>query len=370
MANILIFKFPYNSAFGGGEVHTLQLFEELGKKGHMFYLVSSCDVLDQEFKKRGWPAKKVSMGYEPVSIKGIIYFCLLSPIYFIKMSYLLLKYRYKYKTDRLYCLSMTEKILGTSVAKLLGYRVFWIEHLRIERWLLQNPLKYLYVPFSKMATTITVSNSVKKQLQDMGLDESSIKVIYNGVNTDKFKKKEKKADNKVIIGTACRLCTEKGVDYLISAFKNSLNTDKNMELWIAGNGPEEDNLKELVRKLNIEKNVKFLGFVDDINDLLNKIDIFALTPTRRESFGIAAAEASATELPVVATNISGLTEVVKDKGTGFVVRSKDVDAISKAFTKLSQSTDLREKYGKAGRERVLENFTERKMISEFEKTIC
>jgi glycosyltransferase involved in cell wall biosynthesis len=120
--------------------------------------------------------------------------------------------------------------------------------------------------------------------------------------------------------------------------------------------------------LNVENNVEFLGYISDkeMSNFYNNIDIFALTPTRRESFGIVAAEAGASYKPSVVTNISGLTEVIENNKTGLIVESKNIDALSEALIRLISNKELREKFGKNARQRVLENFTEEKMINEFE----
>ena len=98
---------------------------------------------------------------------------------------------------------------------------------------------------------------------------------------------------------------------------------------------------------------------------LNQLDIFALTPTRRESFGIAVAEASACGKPVVTTNISGLVEVVENEVTGLIVDHGDCDQISAALLKLAGDENLRHLLGNNGRTRIKKYFTEEKMIAEF-----
>ncbi|NQU99395.1 MAG: glycosyltransferase family 4 protein, partial [Parcubacteria group bacterium] len=226
---------------------------------------------------------------------------------------------------------------------------------------------------SNLVTTITVSNSVKKQLIKLGLNKNKIKVIHNGINANKFKptkiRDTKYEIQNTIIGSAGRLNTEKGMDYLIKAFKNILRKYSDTKLQIAGQGPEEENLKKLVKNLGLENNIEFLGYIDDndISKFYNNISIFALTPTRRESFGIVVAEAGASGKPSVVTNISGLTEVVENNKTGLVVESKNINAISEALIKLIKNKELREQFGKNARKRVLEKFTEEKMINEFEK---
>lgn len=368
--NILILKFPHSSALGGGELHTLQLFSALKKRGHSFYLSSSCSVLLEKFAQRKWPRQKVWLGREPVSISGLIIFALLSPYLCWRLFFLLLKYKIKHKTNKLYCLSLTEKLLATIPAKLLGYSVFWMEHLRIERWLKQNPYRFLYVWLSNLTTTITVSKAVKRQLVDLGLKDKNVQVIYNGIDTTKFKLDPlptTRYSPLVTIGTVCRLCSEKGVDYLIKAFKKVTERNPHVELQIAGEGSEKESLQNLAAKLGVKDKVKFLGFVENTPKFLNQLDIFALTPTRRESFGIAAAEASACGKPVVATNISGLVEVVENSQTGLVIESKNIDQVTSALIKLVEDKNLRQDMGAKGRKRVEEHFTAEKMVAEFEK---
>lgn len=276
--NVLILKFPYNSSLGGGERHTLSLVKNLQKKGFNFYLASSCKVLLEEFRERNYKFKKLWLGLEPVSIKGLFIFTITLPYTFWRIFFLLLKYKIKYKTKILYCLNLTEKLLATIPAKLLGYKVFWMEHLRIERWLLQNPYRLFYVLLSNLVTTITVSNSVKKQLIDLGLKENKVKVIYNGINIERFKpSKNLKNDSRIIIGSAGRLNMEKGMNYLIKAFKMVLGKYPEAQLKIAGQGSEEKNLKKLAKDLDIENNVKFLDYVadEDMPDFYKNIDIFS-----------------------------------------------------------------------------------------------
>ncbi|NQV13450.1 MAG: glycosyltransferase family 4 protein [Parcubacteria group bacterium] len=368
--NILILKFPHNSALGGGELHTLQLFSALQQRDHKFYLASSCSVLLPEFIKRKWPVQKVWLGREPVSISGLIIFTLLSPYLCWRLFFLLLKYKTKYKTDKLYCLSLTEKLLATVPAKLLGYSVYWMEHLRIERWLRQNPYRFLYVWLSNLTTTITVSQAVKRQLVDLGLKDKNVTVIYNGIDTGKFKPDplpSTRYSQLPTIGTVCRLCPEKGVDYLIKAFQQVVKQNPEVELQIAGEGPEKENLQKLASELGLKDKVKFLGFVKNTPKFLNQIDIFALTPTRREAFGIAAAEASACGKPVVTTNISGLTEVVENNKTGLVVENKNIEQISSALVKLVGDENLRQEMGASGQRRVEKYFTVEKMVGKFEE---
>lgn len=367
--NVLILKFPYSSLLGGGELHTVTLVENLKTRGFNFYLVSFCPVLLSLFRKRNWHSKKIWLGKEPVTPFSVLLFFIFLPYLIFRLFFILLWYKIKYRTKILYCLSLTEKLLSF-LAFLLGYRVFWIEHQYPERWLTQNPFLFLYRLNSNAVKIITVSNAVKNKLTTLGVKPNSLKTIYNGIKISKFKIRDTRygiRDTKLIIGIACRLSKEKAVDDLIKAFNKVIKENQNIELWIAGCGPEKNNLENLVKNLRLESKVKFWGWQKDIYDFLNKLDIFALTSYRRESFGLVVAQAQAVGLPSVVTDIGGLSEVVQNEKTGFVVKAKDINAIAAAIIKLIKNPILREKMGKVGQERVKKLFSQEKMIKEFEQ---
>lgn len=120
---ILILKFPYSSVMGGGEKHTLTLAEELGKKGLEFKLLSSDSVLLDEFKKRRWDYKKIHPAKEPVAKWSILIFPIFIPWIVLRLGLSLFYHRLKgFKV--IFCLSLTEKIIITPWAKLLGYKSF------------------------------------------------------------------------------------------------------------------------------------------------------------------------------------------------------------------------------------------------------
>ena len=153
--NILILKFPYSSVYGGGEKHTITLVERLGARHH-FYLLSTCSVLLQEFDRRSWHQQRTWAGTEPVTPKALGLFIFTWPIILINLIWWLMQYKLKYHIDVLFCLSLTEKVLLTPWARLLGIQVIWMEHLQIERWLLASPLRFLYILWSRLATVVTV----------------------------------------------------------------------------------------------------------------------------------------------------------------------------------------------------------------------
>lgn len=365
---VLITKFPHNSLLGGGEFHTLKLVEKLTPRGFSFWLLSSDPVLLREFAKKNYAARKIWAPLEPVSIKGVLLFPFFAPFFFFYLAFYLIKFGLKQKEKVLFCLSYTEKVLMTPLAKLLGYHVVWMEHLRVERSYKANPLRFFYCLFSNLATVVTASKAVGEQLVDLGVKRSRVKVIYNGIDTNFFSPRPKNvASKEVIVGAASRLCSEKAVDDLIKAFAKAVKIVPNLRLKIAGEGPEKEKLEHMIKDFQLTSQVICLGYVNlsDMPKFLASLDIFAQVSRAKESFGLAAASASAMELPLVVTNISGLNEVAADKVTGLVVPIGDIEQISAAMVKLAQSSELREKMGQAGRERVKWMFGEERMIEEY-----
>ena len=199
-------------------------------------------------------------------------------------------------------------------------------------------------------------------------------VVCNCVNTDRLvdneeisaKVEEIKNQNKgkTICFAFGRHVPYKGMEYLVRASKH---LDENFKVYIGGKGPLTDSLKELAT--NDEK-VCFLGVLSE-NDLvayLTACDIFCFPSiTKNEAFGIGLAEAMLFEKPVVTFTIegSGVNYVSINKTTGLEVPNGDVVAYAKAITDLSNDKDTCKKFGQAGKERVLENFT----LEKFKKDI-
>jgi glycosyltransferase involved in cell wall biosynthesis len=116
-------------------------------------------------------------------------------------------------------------------------------------------------------------------------------------------------------------------------------------------------LKKESRELGVEESVQFKGRVDDVVKYLNLADAFVLS-SRWEGFGLVVAEAMACELPVVSTNTGGPSEIIKDEETGLLAQRKSpVDLANKMQNIMDMSPEERLRYGKAGRDRVVNQFS-------------
>ena len=211
----------------------------------------------------------------------------------------------------------------------------------------------------------------------LGKYRDKIVVIPNGIKIDEFdidyskeecrKKLGLPLDGKILLflGT---LSPHKGPDILLRAMPKILKSIPDVKLVFVGSGEIRKKLERMCKKIGIEKNVKFTGFVGDILKkalYYKSADVFVL-PSFLEIFGIVNLEAMACSVPIVASKVGGIPDVVKDGENGLLVPPKDSEALADAIIYLLENEDIREKMGKNGRTKV-ENYSWDKMAEETEK---
>ena len=189
-------------------------------------------------------------------------------------------------------------------------------------------------------------------------------VIYPGVSVSPRTRRRSKA-GVVSIGTLGRLVPVKGINTLLSAMAILLNKFPATMLEIAGDGPERERLDDRANALAIESNVRFVGWKSDSATALRRWDIYA-QPSAAEGFGIAALEAMAAGLPVVASATGGLKEAVVNRETGMLVPPLDSSALAAALIELIGDSALRARLGNAGRERADAEFPITREVEEIQ----
>lgn len=177
-------------------------------------------------------------------------------------------------------------------------------------------------------------------------------VIYNGVDTKKFKKIKTNLKDELgcefLSTTVCRFIPQKGVEYLIEAVKE---IKRDFKAVIIGRGPELERLKALANKFGVGERVIFVTQFIPLRKLIeyySASDFFVL-PSLWEPFGIVLLEAMACENPIISTKVGGIPEVVSD--CGLLVKPRSSEHISKAVNKLIDDKKLRKKLSRKARER-------------------
>lgn len=167
---------------------------------------------------------------------------------------------------------------------------------------------------------ISLTEHMKVESLRQHIDQRKISVLPNSIDTSEINPKEdEEFRSPPIIGTMGRMVYKKGFDIFLESLATLKKEGVQFKALIGGTGPEERNLKSLVSDLGLENFVEFTGWIKDKKDFFQKIDIFCL-PSRSEPFGIVLLEAMANNVPVISTNSTGPTEIIKHMKDGFIVQ--------------------------------------------------
>ena len=192
---------------------------------------------------------------------------------------------------------------------------------------------------NRTSKIIAISKSVKEFLSSdyMKIDKKKIKTIYYGIDKViknskqnkkiNFKKKLLIDKNELIIGCIGRLVPQKSIETLIKSAK-LLKPKLKFKMIIVGSGYQKELLKNLAIKENVEDKIIWIEFLDEVEDFLKFLDIFAL-PSLYEGLGLVFLEAMLCKKPIIATDASAIKEIVKDNFNGFLIKPKNYSQLSK-----------------------------------------
>jgi glycosyltransferase involved in cell wall biosynthesis len=215
---------------------------------------------------------------------------------------------------------------------------------------------------------IAVSKYTVDELTQLyGINKKKVHVIYNGVDINLFKPRPNRAElrkefgldekEKIVLFVG-RLYHRKGLETLLRSVSPVLKEYGNVKFVISGTGfkEKEESLRNLAKELNIENNVKFLGYVPDdkLPNLYSASDIFVL-PAIYENFPFAILEAQSSGLPVISTKVGGIPEFLVDKQNGFLIDPGNPEQLTQRVLTLLQDPELAKKMGTRGRALIEEN---------------
>lgn len=190
-----------------------------------------------------------------------------------------------------------------------------------------------------------------------GVDINNIEQVIKGTDPLKIRNKLGLHD-KSVIGVVGRLRWEKGQDFLLDAMPMVIRDVPNMMLLIVGDGPDKVKLKIKAEQLGIAANIIWMGQLeyDEVIKLYTVMDVAAV-PSRFEGFGFSAAEAMAAGVPVVASAVDGLTEIIKEGVTGYTVSVNDTSKLAKALIQMLKNKTKGEAMVQNGTKYVRTNFS-------------
>ena len=169
-----------------------------------------------------------------------------------------------------------------------------------------------------------------------------------------------------IVGSIGRLCEQKAQNYLVESIARLKEQYPNTHLLLVGEGDLRPLLEQRIRDLHLSSHVSLLGERDDIADLLNIFDVYAMS-SLWEGVGRALTEAMYWSLPVVTTPVNGVTELIQDEETGLLVPPRDPQALATAITRLASDRELAQRLGKNARQRVKDLMDGQRMIEAIEE---
>lgn len=241
-----------------------------------------------------------------------------------------------------------------------------------------------YLPITKLSIErshgVTAVSQFLKQAtyEELGLSKKiDIEVVPNFINLDDFTfKPERKRtvrkslcqtlgkSREKIITHVSNFRPVKRVSDVIKVFARVLK-EVNCRLVLVGDGPERTKVESLCNELGIEKKVIFLGKQSSIYEVLSCSDLFLL-PSQTESFGLTALEAMACSIPVIATNVGGLPEVVVEGKTGFLFEVGDVHGMAQKAIEILSNPEQQRRLGKAARAVVEKEFQIGPVVDQYE----
>jgi glycosyltransferase involved in cell wall biosynthesis len=269
-----------------------------------------------------------------------------------------------HRIDFLYCGDNFSKLIGGVAARLTRRRIIGTCHDMLDRGLLGGMLKTLNL--LALDRVIAVSDVVRGSFPMQGPMSGKVVTIPNGVDIQRFDpahsvstiRAELNLDPAaIVIGSIGMLDNNKGHACLLRAFHDlTQRCAETVHLIMVGDGPEKARLKQLAHELGLEMSVHFVGYRRDMPAILKGTDIVVVPSIEYESFSLAAVEAMAMQVPVVASRLGGLAEVVEEGKTGLFFSPGDHAQLFVALRALIADSTLRAKMGQAGRQRVRERY--------------
>lgn len=203
----------------------------------------------------------------------------------------------------------------------------------------------------RAAVIIANSHATAKRLAKKAkINPKQIRVVYNATDFSKFKPQRpsrnhirkllQAAPNDTVLGFVGRLSNMKGGDLLIEAMSLLLKKSARYLLVLVGDGPKRQSLETLTQNLDIAERVRFLGFRENIAEIMNAFDI-AVIPSRYEPFGIVALEFMRTKIPLVCSGTDGLAELVENEVTALVPVENTPQQICRSVERLADDGALR-----------------------------
>lgn len=358
-----LFFLNTSKVFGGGEKWTLEAADALLQRGYSVTIGSLKNTkLSQEALNLQIPVKYIALQN---SFSALNPFKLKNFVNFLKRK----------SIDVLFLNQSLDLKFGGLAGHIAG--VPQIIYRRGSAIPIKNTLYSRYL--LKKCTTGLIANSEATKstiLQNTShyLEENKIQVIYNGVKIEEIEHKSQNGinifeefgipDNKIVLINIGRLHEQKGHSFLVESANILRRERDDFAILIVGDGPLKNSIQQQIKRYGLEDNFIFTGFRDEVYSLLSAADCLIHT-ARWEGFGYVIAEAMALSKPVVATDVSNISEIIVHEKTGLLAEPENPNDIAEKINQILENPH-KDAMGEAGRMRIENHFTFQRMIDEIE----
>lgn len=353
------------SNFGGAQRYVFDLATEAVKHGHeVAVLCGGRDSLVERLEAAGIRTILLPALARDVSVVGDL-----------KSFLAIIDALKSYKPDVFHINSSKMGGMGTVAGRLTGVRriIFtshgWAFNESWRPWWQKKLIKFLHwttVLFSHV--TICVSSKTKRDISGLPFTDEKLRVVWNSVKPYELKLRDEARHtlypeagvDTLLVGAASELHKVKGLDVLLEAWEKFI-PGRDAKLIVMGEGEERHNLQNMAKNLGISGTVIFPGFIENARAYLSGLDIFVM-PSRSENLPYAILEAGIVGLPVIATRVGGIPEIIVNSINGTLIPPDDADVLLSSLILYAENPRMRDRLGKELEKTVEEKFTLEKMV--------
>lgn len=297
------------------------------------------------------------------------------PVYTLKkrwkfdpINFLMLIFRLRHLRPDIVHTQLGGDIYGRLAAKILKIKgiISTEQNVNLHEGSLYNLLKTFTGRFAQYV--VAISGAVKDDLMKRyQVPESKVRIIYNGLDLDKFQGEpyHRQPGEAVIFGSVGRLSQQKNFGSLIESL--SLLRDRNFLCLIAGSGELRPVLEKQIRDFNLGEKIKLVGLQKDVSSFLGQLDFFIL-PSLWEGLGIVLLEAGLKGLPILASRVDGIKEIIQDQKTGILFDPQEIGDMAEKIEYAFSHIDAAEfrSLGERLQEDIRERFDIRRIAGEYQ----
>ncbi len=356
--NVLVIN--WSGGYGGAEKHLLMLADGLDHQRYRLIFACPDGPFPAMLREEGYPWHDVPMrpSLDGESIRRLTQIIRAEGVDIVHPQ----------QSRGLYFGGLAAKLSGATAVIQTEHNISLDWHRRAPmslkvRWG-SNALRYLFARFVAQRIIAISSGVARFYTQVLRVSPRKVTVIPYAHPVLPQRARQRDAGRPPVIGTVARLVEQKGLPYFIEAAAIVQQTHPDVRFRIIGDGHLRDQLAQQVASLGLEGTVELAGEHPNATEIMPEFDIFVL-PSLWEPFGIVLLEAMANGLPIIATTVDGIPDVVIDNETGLLVPPADAQALAGAIVHLLERPALARAMGERGRERCRREFSIERMVERF-----